>query len=325
MINEASNPPAPTLASRARSFAGSQTAGALDPRPNVYGAIAVRMASSARMNTSNLRELFELSTHGTDVFVGEGMRYPWGGLYGGHIVAQALRAAAHTVDQELQPHSLRAYFIRRGDNREPVRYEVDRIRNGRSFATRRVVARQSVGAILNLEASFQREEASENIQTVSAPTNVAAPETLESNSWSKLFDRRRLPLGVLETAPGYMGTPVGAWMRVTAPLGDDPIMHHCALAYLSDGIPSEAVDRSHPVAGPRRDREEPAFHASLDHTIWFHRAFRADRWHFYRMGCHNFVGGRGLTIGHVFDEEQTHVATLAQEVLVRIPEEPSEG
>ena len=101
--------------------------------------------------------MFELQCHGADTYVGEGPAYPWGGLYGGQIVAQALRAAAATVPNELSPHSLRAYFIRRGDDHDPVRYAVDRIRYGRSFATRRVVARQAVGAILNLEASFQRE------------------------------------------------------------------------------------------------------------------------------------------------------------------------
>ena len=101
---------------------------------------------------------FELEPHGPDTFVGEGPRYPWGGLFGGQIVAQAFNAAARTVDTGLGVHSLRAYFIRRGDHTEPIRFEVDRIRNGRSFATRRVVARQAIGAILNLEASFQRYE-----------------------------------------------------------------------------------------------------------------------------------------------------------------------
>lgn len=113
----------------------------------------------------NLRQLFDLESHGGDVYVGEGLEYPWSGLYGGHIVAQALRAAAFTVDDEMISHSLRAYFIRRGDNTQPVRYEVDRIRNGKSFITRRVVARQDDGAILNLEASFQRCEESGDVST----------------------------------------------------------------------------------------------------------------------------------------------------------------
>src|SRR6187402_2356349 len=104
--------------------------------------------------------MMTLEQHGPDTYVGTGPRYPWGGLYGGQIVAQALRAACASVEDDMVVHSLRAYFIRRGDHAEPVRYEVDRIRNGRSFSTRRVVARQAVGAILNLEASYQRAEAS---------------------------------------------------------------------------------------------------------------------------------------------------------------------
>ena len=113
-----------------------------------------------------LSMLFDLEPHGPDTYVGTGPRYPWGGLYGGQIVAQALRAAAATVDPEFEPHSLRAYFIRRGYHTEPVRYEVDRTRNGRSFSTRRVVARQAIGVILNLEASFQRPEITADVETL---------------------------------------------------------------------------------------------------------------------------------------------------------------
>src|SRR4051794_41191553 len=103
----------------------------------------------------DVHELFTLASHGPDTYVGAGPQYPWGGLYGGQIVAQALRAAAATVDPLFRVHSLHAYFIRRGDADEPIRFEVDRLRNGRSFATRHVVARQATGAILPLPAPFQ--------------------------------------------------------------------------------------------------------------------------------------------------------------------------
>lgn len=271
------------------------------------------------MSSPDLRSLFNLSAHGVDVYVGEGLSYPWGGLYGGHIVAQALRAAANTVDAELLPHSLRAYFIRRGDNQEPVRYEVDRIRNGRSFATRRVVARQSVGAILNLEASFQREEESADIQTVTFPENLPPPSAVAATSWSSFFDRRFLPDGSLAEPPGSGAGRVAAWMKVTSDLGDDQLLHRCALAYLSDDLPTDAVIRSHAAAKSLLDGGQHPFNASLDHTIWFHRPLRADQWHLHDMSCHNFVGGRGLAIGHVFSEDGRHVATLAQEALVRLP------
>ena len=136
--------------------------------------------------------MFELSSHGTDVYVGAGPQYPWGGLYGGQIVAQALRAATLSVDDGLLPHSIRAYFIRRGDHHEPVRYEVDRIRNGRSFATRRVVARQAIGAILNAESSFQRDEPAAHVQSVEMP-EVPGPEELVEDSWSDAFEPRLRP------------------------------------------------------------------------------------------------------------------------------------
>ena len=137
-----------------------------------------------------LSRLFELEPHGPDTFVGIGPRYPWGGLFGGQIVAQALRAAAATVDADQQVHSLRAYFIRRGDHTEPIRFEVDRIRNGRSFSTRRVVARQAIGAILNLEASFQAPEATADVQPVPMDLGVPGPDELTSDAWSDAFDRR---------------------------------------------------------------------------------------------------------------------------------------
>ena len=271
------------------------------------------------MTASDLRTLFNLSAHGNDVYVGQGLSYPWGGLFGGHIVAQALRAAANTVEEGQLPHSLRAYFIRRGDNQEPVRYEVDRIRNGRSFATRRVVARQSIGAILNLEASFQCEEESADIQTVPFPAGLPTPESITATSWSDFFDRRVLLEGSLPLVPGSGAGRVTAWLKVTDDLGEDQLLQRCALAYLSDDLPTDAVIRSWPEAKKFHESGQYPFNASLDHTIWFHRPVRADRWHLHDISCHNVVSGRGLAVGHVFSQDGQHVATLAQEALVRLP------
>jgi len=266
----------------------------------------------------DLRQLFDLESHGADTFVGVGPQYPWGGLYGGQIVAQALKAAASTVDSGLAVHSLRAYFIRRGDHTEPVRYEVDRIRNGRSFATRRVVARQAVGAILNLEASFQRPEQSADVQAVLPDAEVPAPESLEPTSWTDSFDRRWIPEGVLPADARTGSGRTAAWLKVNESLGDDQLLHRCWLAYLSDDLPTDAVVRAHPLAAePEETRWESAYSASLDHTIWFHRPVQADQWHLYDFTCHGYVGGRGLAIGHVFTAEGMHVATVAQEVLMR--------
>lgn len=266
----------------------------------------------------DLSTLFDLESHGPDTFVGIGPRYPWGGLYGGQIVAQALRAAAATVDPDQPVHSLRAYFIRRGDHTEPIRFEVDRIRNGRSFTTRRVVARQAVGAILNLEASFQRPEESADVQVVHLDRSLPQPDTLPSVQWSPAFDRRDVPPSVLaESGPPGAGRNV-AWMKVTADVGDDQLLHRCWLAYVSDDMPADAVRAGHPVF---RRREGETYGASLDHTIWFHRPLDATQWHLYDFTSFGFVGGRGLAIGHVFAPDGVHVATVAQEFLLRAPRE----
>ena len=260
--------------------------------------------------------MFDLQSHGPDTFVGIGPRYPWGGLYGGQIVGQSLRAAAATVDADQHVHSLRAYFIRRGDHSEPIRFEVDRIRNGRSFSTRRVVARQAIGAILNLEASFHVLEPGADVQTVPMDPKMPRPHELASDAWSDSFDRRSVPDGVLADEPRTGTGRSAAWMRVTAPLTDEELLHRCWLAYMSDDMPTHTVRQAHPhFRGSRGD--EITYVASLDHTIWYHRSLRADEWHLYEFTCHNFVGGRGLSIGHVYTEAGSHVATVAQEVLIR--------
>jgi acyl-CoA thioesterase II len=266
--------------------------------------------------------MFELVDHGPDTFVGTGPRYPWGGLYGGQIVAQALRAAALTVDDDYRPHSIRAYFIRRGDHTEPIRYEVDRIRNGRSFVTRRVVARQAIGAILNAECSFQRPEESLSFQTIAAP-DVAPPDAEPNTSFSPHFDRRFTQPTAANTTHRDGAGRVMAWMRVLdqlpqRPPGEHDVLQQCWLAYVSDDLATDTVRAAHEAH--RTDGMEPRFEGtSLDHTVWFHRPFRADGWQLHDFSCHHFTGGRGLAVGHVFDTDGTHVATVSQEVLLRPP------
>jgi acyl-CoA thioesterase-2 len=269
-----------------------------------------------------LAQLFDLEGHGPDTFVGAGRQYPWGGLYGGHIVAQALRASAATVDASMEPHSMRAYFIRRGDASEPVRYEVDRIRNGKSFCTRRVVARQTVGAILNLEASFQLPEESPDVQTIRYPHGVPSPDSVANSSWSEVFDRRSIePSAMPDDGREGLGRSM-SWFRITETIGDPAdsalqLLHRCAFTYLSDDLPSESVDRTHPVRANDPDPHGNYYGASLDHTIWFHRPMRADHWHLHDFTCHSLTHSRGLAIGHIFSEGGSHVATCAQEFLLR--------
>ncbi len=268
-----------------------------------------------------LRELLELTPHGADVFVGTGPRYHWGGLYGGQIVAQALRATACTVDDGLAVHSMRAYFIRRGDHTEPIRFEVDRLRNGTNFATRRAVARQANGAILNLEASFQREQPAPDVESIVMPS-VPSPDDIVEDSWTSSFSRRVIPDGSIADDGRHGAGRSAMWMRATTPLGDDQLVHRCAVAYMSDDLPTEAVVRAHPnsssaVAITWAEFDANWFSASLDHSMWFHRPVAADEWHLYDFTCLTYSGGRGLTLGHVFSRAGVHVATVTQEVLVR--------
>ncbi len=262
--------------------------------------------------------ILDLTSHGPDVFVGTGPQYPWGGLYGGQIVAQALQAATGTVEDGFQAHSLRAYFIRRGDHHEPVRYEVDRLRNGRSFCTRRVVARQATGAILNLEASFQVPEEGPDIETVEFPAGVPDPESLPESSWTPMMSRRLVPTAELDREGRSGRGRVAAWMQIAESLEDRPELRAGGLAYLSDDLPTDAVVRVHPLGAETIEvLHQVVFSASLDHTIWFHRPVRPDQWHLHDFSCQTYVGGRGLSIGHIFDRGRTHVATVAQEVLLR--------
>jgi acyl-CoA thioesterase II len=249
--------------------------------------------------------MMALEAHGPDTFVGIGPRYPWGGLYGGQIVAQGLRAAGLTVDPEFHVHSLHAYFIRKGDHTEPIRFEVDRVRNGRSFVTRRVIARQAVGAILSMEASFQVDEDAPEVQIATLPDVPAPGETSRSEAWTDLFERRFTPLH--ETRGRANG-----WLRMNETLDDDPLVHACALAYTSDDLPTDAAR----ALRPDRDAGD-LFGTSLDHAVWFHRPARADEWLCHDLVCHGLISSRGLSVGHVFTADGIHVATVSQEVLLR--------
>lgn len=251
--------------------------------------------------------MMALEPHGTDVWVGAGPRYPWGGLYGGQIVAQGLRAGTFTVDPAFRVHSLHAYFIRSGDHTEPIRFEVDRVRNGRSFCTRRVTARQSVGVLLEMTASYQVDEDAATAQTALMP-EVPPPGDLTDDSWSPIFGRRVASRGRGEVA---------SWMRIAGDIGDEAGLHACGLAYLSDDLPTEAVVSLYPGQDADRPAEGQFFSASLDHATYFHRPMAADRWQLQTFTCHGLMSSRGVSVGYVFAEDGTHVATVVQEVLLR--------
>jgi acyl-CoA thioesterase-2 len=233
--------------------------------------------------------------------------FGWERIYGGQVVAQALMAAGRTVAPGFHPHSLHAYFVRAGDESRPVLYEVERVRDGRSFATRQVVAYQAGGAILNLIASFQVVEDGPDNPGVQAPADAVPPDGLVRRDTQLFFDHRVM---VEERTPEPR---MLAWMRVEESLGDDPLVHACALAYLSDEDPLGVALLSHPLGGDW-DR---LMAASLDHAIWFHRPLRADDWLLFDLRGHGVANGRGMAIARVFDERGLHVASVAQEGLGR--------
>jgi acyl-CoA thioesterase II len=265
----------------------------------------------------DLSRVFELEPHGPDTYVGESPRYEWGRIYGGLVVAQALCAATGTVRPEHAVHSLHAYFILAGDLAEPVRYEVDRVRNGRSFTTRRVVARQSAGAILTLECSFQKEEPGPDTQSAEMPPDVPRPETLPP-SWDAGIERRDFERK--HATPRSM-----TWARFPAKLEPAPSLHACALAYLSDMNAMDAIVASRPdgqAAGQGQGWGEAWMGVSIDHAVWFHRPARADDWLLLDLSGHGLIRTRGLATGLVFDGAGTHVATIAQEGLLRMRKRP---
>ena len=260
-------------------------------------------------------DLVDMAAHGPDVWVGESAEYPWGRVYGGQVAAQGLWAAAQTVHPEYRAHSLHCYFIRGGDSDEPIRFEVDRIRDGRSFETRRVVARQSNGAILNLSASFQRDEPGPDVAIPEPVRDIPSPDDLPTRDWGPLLARRDIP------SDG--GDRQRTWLRVAGPLGADPLIHAVAHTYASDDIPMAAAELAHPRGQPEwsadddPDRAYPYMSASLDHTIWLHRAAPADEWVLHDFRGIGVYGGRGLAIGEMWTRDGLHVATVAQEVLLR--------
>ncbi len=267
-------------------------------------------SDAARAVPRDFSSLLALEPHGPDTFVGVSPPYGWGRIYGGQVIAQALWAAAATVPATRTVHSLHAYFILGGRLDEPVRYEVDRVRNGRSFMTRRVVARQSYGAILTLEASFHVDEPGPDVETVQAPHGVPGPDELPELGWGWMLERRQV-----EAAAGTGRATT--WVRVDDSVGDDPVRQACALAFASDTGTVTAVRAIHPK-GDGDDRQAEVFMgASLDHAVWFHRPVRSDRWLLIDVKTESLTGVRGLTIGHVFDDHGRHVATVAQEALLR--------
>jgi acyl-CoA thioesterase-2 len=249
-------------------------------------------------------------------------------VFGGQVAAQALVAAGRTVD-EGAVHSLHAYFLRPGDPAAPILYNVDRIRDGRSFTTRRVVAIQHGQAIFNLACSFHIEETGLDHQTeipaVPGPDEIALfgapPADRPVGAPLKYLDENGIDIRFLG-GPPWSRTDERArdreqlWIRAREPLPDDPTLHAAIATFASDLTLVGTILARHGISPWRT----PYFGASLDHCMWFHRPFRADGWLFYDQASPTAYGGRGLSLGSLFEQNGRLVATVAQEGLVRVGE-----
>ncbi|HEY2997235.1 MAG TPA: acyl-CoA thioesterase II [Acidimicrobiales bacterium] len=246
-------------------------------------------------------------------------------IFGGQVAGQALVAAARTVPDDRRVHSLHGYFLRAGDPRVPVLYEVDRLRDGGSFTTRRVNSIQHGKVIFTMSASFQVPE--DGLDHAFAMPDVPPPEELPTM-------RERMARAGVEVAP-WMDRPrpidirhvdwadpgrtrqleprQDVWLRADGRLPDDPLIHTIVLTYASDLTLLDTATLAHGGSW----FEATVFMASLDHAMWFHRPFRADDWLLYNQDSPNATGGRGLARGLVFTRDGTLAATVMQEGLIR--------
>ncbi|WET81912.1 acyl-CoA thioesterase II [Amycolatopsis sp. QT-25] len=246
-------------------------------------------------------------------------------VFGGQVAGQALVAAGRTVPEERKVHSLHAYFIRGGDPSVPIVYEVDRIRDGRSFTTRRVVGIQHGKAIFSLSASFQKDEGgiehSEVMPDVPDPESLPTLQERAEGYFMGHLDRPRpIDLRYVNDPPWVTrksGERPGrnqVWMRADGKLPDQRLLHVCVLTYASDMTLLDSVLARHGVYWDL----DKVIGASLDHALWFHRPFRADEWFLYDSASPTASGARGLATGRFFAADGTHIATVVQEGLLRV-------
>ncbi len=277
----------------------------------------------------DLLAILDIEPLDVNLFRGRSPQTGWQRVFGGQVIAQALVATVRTVDADRLPHSMHAYFILPGDPKVPIIYDVDRIRDGKSFTTRRVTGRQHGHPIFSMLVSFHAQE--EGIDHQASMPDVTPPEKLpdETEMREKLLPSLPEPVRryyererPIEMRPveidRYAGKkyPEGnfnVWFRTVERLPDDPAIHQAVLAYASDLTLLDAALTRH----GRTLFESDFMAASLDHALWLHRPFRADEWLLYAQDSPNLHGSRGLSRGLIFTRDGTLVASVAQEGLVR--------
>ena len=279
-----------------------------------------------------LLSLLELEPLEVNIYRGTNRDLGTGRVFGGQVFAQALVAARRTVDEPREAHSVHGYFLREGDLRAPIVYFVDRPRDGGSFTSRRVSAIQHGETIFHLSASFHKTEG--GLEHQARMPEVPPPEQLEPEldllraradqipehlrrvlTQDRPLDLRAVrPIDPLNHEPGEPLRQV--WFKTVSALPDEPILHQAILAYASDYgfLPTALLPHDVSYRDPR------LMIASLDHSLWMHRPFRADEWLLYTNDSPSAAGARAFVHGSVFTRDGTLVATVAQEGLIRIRE-----
>ncbi|GAA1215871.1 acyl-CoA thioesterase II [Rhodoglobus aureus] len=264
-----------------------------------------------------------------DIFTGPSQWMPQGRVFGGQVLAQALVAAQRTLAEDRIVHSMHGYFLRPGDINLPITFSVDRIHDGRSFSTRRTQAYQDGVPILSAIASFQDEDAGLDHQ-IEMPDNLPDPESLPTTAeslasldhpvaryWAseRPFDMRYVPSPIFISVEGGHVAHQAVWLKSVGPMPADMNLHRAALAYASDYSILESIMRRHGLAWATPGIKV----ASLDHAMWWHREARVDEWLLYVQESPNAIGGRGLSLGRIFDRSGRLIASVAQEGMVRPP------
>jgi acyl-CoA thioesterase II len=310
----------------------------LDPLVDLLDVLDLEPASSAQITVDGPADDkgFDLGGSDTDVFIGRSQPMPHGRVFGGQVLAQSVVAAGRTVqdlpDAAEHPrriHSLHGYFLRAGDSNHPIRFVVERLRDGQSFSARQVHAVQFGKPILSMIASFQSQAGGMDHQD--AMPSAAEPTSLHTvaeefagikdptaNFWSqaRAIDLRHVEGAIYIRPWRELAARQSVWLRTIGAMPDDPLVHAAVLAYCSDYSLLEPVLRRHGLAWS--DARLRA--ASLDHAMWFHRPGRADDWTLYTQSSPSASSGRGFALGRMFSSNGHLVASVAQEGMLRLKE-----
>ncbi len=283
-------------------------------------------------NTPQLSDLFQLEKIEQGLFRGQSWDLGFKAIFGGQVLAQALNAAAQTVDEDRVCHSFHTYFLLPGDATKPVVYDVENVRDGRSFSARRVKAIQNGKNIFYMTASFQSEQVGMEHQYAVAPKNIPKPENLEPDiaqyennvdtlppkirkalAYHKPIDIRSIPSE--QYAKGEKNSPVrGIWLRINECLSDTLHLHHSALAYASDYHFLTTALKAHQINPNSKNLNI----ATIDHAMWFHRPFRFDEWLLFTIDSPFSGNARGLVKGQFFNVNGELIASAVQEGLLRV-------